>query len=252
MKSLQSLGSLPKDDLISRLVLSFSMTLDGVNKMNRNTNKEYVKLCKIHGNLTEKEVYRTINVKKIDCKKCKIQAKIRYEQRKKMHGYENKIEKNIRYKKEGILKFCPSHGELKLQHVGFHKNNIVCSFCQTEKNRTYSKLNSSIIKIRKREDYRNNVVEKRKKSILSNKNYTIEQYDKLIKKQKGKCEICKKPEVKINKASGEMKPLCLDHNHKTGKVRGLLCSKCNYALGFYSDSPSLLEKAAEYLRRHSK
>ena len=52
------------------------------------------------------------------------------------------------------------------------------------------------------------------------------------------CEVC-----------GSMKDLCIDHDHSTGEVRGCLCSKCNTALGMMRDSPELLERLAEYVRR---
>jgi len=51
-----------------------------------------------------------------------------------------------------------------------------------------------------------------------------EQYNKLFNQQKGRCLIC-----------NEQKKLCVDHNHKTNKVRGLLCTRCNTALGKYED-----------------
>lgn len=53
----------------------------------------------------------------------------------------------------------------------------------------------------------------------------------------GKCAICKR----------ERPPLCLDHDHETGRVRGLLCRKCNAALGFLDDDPDLVFTAAMYL-----
>ena len=40
----------------------------------------------------------------------------------------------------------------------------------------------------------------------------------------------------------------VDHDHKTGKIRGLLCHKCNTALGLFNDDPSLMAKAAEYVQ----
>lgn len=62
------------------------------------------------------------------------------------------------------------------------------------------------------------------------------EYDNLISNQKDGCIICHK-KVK----------LVLDHNHKTGKVRGLLCNKCNLGLGNFQDSIKLLENAKKYL-----
>ena len=51
------------------------------------------------------------------------------------------------------------------------------------------------------------------------------------------CEIC-----------GDVKEtLCIDHNHDTGKIRGLLCANCNRAIGLLQDDPTILIKAAEYL-----
>lgn len=67
--------------------------------------------------------------------------------------------------------------------------------------------------------------------------------------QKNVCAICLKPErVKLH---GTVKSLAVDHDHKTGQVRGLLCSSCNLGLGRFHDSITNLERAAEYLRRNS-
>jgi len=45
--------------------------------------------------------------------------------------------------------------------------------------------------------------------------------------------------------------MAVDHNHETGNVREILCFNCNHALGIFKDSPSLVHKAYEYLRKHS-
>lgn len=47
---------------------------------------------------------------------------------------------------------------------------------------------------------------------------------------------------------GSIKRLCIDHCHKTGNIRGILCSKCNTGLGMFRDSPELLIKASMYLQ----
>ena len=70
-------------------------------------------------------------------------------------------------------------------------------------------------------------------------NLSFEEYKKLIDTQKGLCAICDK------KDNG--RALTIDHCHKTKKVRGLLCKKCNTAIGMLEDNPSLIEKAFWYL-----
>lgn len=80
-------------------------------------------------------------------------------------------------------------------------------------------------------------------------NITPELYDKMLKNQNGLCLICQKPETFIEPkgTSNELRRLCVDHDHKTGKIRGLLCSRCNKSIGQMEDSPSLLRIAAKYL-----
>lgn len=72
-----------------------------------------------------------------------------------------------------------------------------------------------------------------------------EQYDGMISEQAGKCLLCKLPPGRDGKKS-----LSVDHCHKTGKVRGLLCGMCNTAIGKLNDDPALLRAAAEYLERY--
>jgi len=58
----------------------------------------------------------------------------------------------------------------------------------------------------------------------------------MAEKQKNKCLICDSEEK-----------LVIDHNHKTGKIRGLLCSNCNCAIGLLKDDSTILESAITYL-----
>lgn len=66
--------------------------------------------------------------------------------------------------------------------------------------------------------------------------------------QGGLCAICKKPEtVKIK---GKLTTLAVDHDHQSGRLRDLLCAKCNRGLGLFQDDPALLEAASAYLKSH--
>ena len=79
---------------------------------------------------------------------------------------------------------------------------------------------------------------------------TIEKYKLLIEKHNNLCGICKNEETYISKKTGKPRPLCIDHHHDTGKLRGLLCSRCNHVLGHFNDSIELLESAINYLKNY--
>ncbi len=70
---------------------------------------------------------------------------------------------------------------------------------------------------------------------------TLYQYDLMLEKQGGGCKICGK---KTPKGQGRFH---VDHCHKTGKIRGLLCQHCNIMLGLGCDDPKILIAAAHYL-----
>ena len=82
-------------------------------------------------------------------------------------------------------------------------------------------------------------------------NYGIlqEDYDCLFSEQNGVCAICKEPEHWTYK-SGKVAFLAVDHDHTTGKVRGLLCRDCNQSIGKFKDDYKLLYSAYEYLAIH--
>lgn len=74
---------------------------------------------------------------------------------------------------------------------------------------------------------------------------TLETYDQIVKIQGGTCAICHTKETAKNQY-GVMR-LSVDHDHKTGKVRGLLCDKCNRGVGCFNDDPKILAEAIRYL-----
>lgn len=72
-------------------------------------------------------------------------------------------------------------------------------------------------------------------------NLTVEDYDNMYAQQDGMCLICEEAHDK----------LCVDHDHTTGIVRGLLCGKCNRSLGMLGDDVARIINAAAYLARHA-
>lgn len=70
---------------------------------------------------------------------------------------------------------------------------------------------------------------------------TIEQYAQMFAEQDGKCAICDTQSENLSRG------LCIDHDHQTRVIRGLLCTCCNTALGKFRDNPELLRRAIQYL-----
>jgi len=83
---------------------------------------------------------------------------------------------------------------------------------------------------------------------LARNNCGVSEYERLFEVQQGRCMICGRQEGHRNQY-GKSCRLAVDHDHTTGKVRGLLCNNCNRGLGRFKDSIELLEAAIRYLKR---
>lgn len=77
-----------------------------------------------------------------------------------------------------------------------------------------------------------------------------DEYVEILKKQKNKCAICNKKETR--KINNRVVDLSIDHNHKTNKYRGLLCSKCNAALGHLNEDPVIINNMLRYIKKWNK
>jgi hypothetical protein len=86
--------------------------------------------------------------------------------------------------------------------------------------------------------------------LMSKYNMTLDDYNKFLEQQNGVCAICKEEEKTTDKWKSSFRRLRVDHSPKTGKVRGLLCHKCNVALGLFKDDSTLLLKAFNYLAQN--
>ena len=108
---------------------------------------------------------------------------------------------------------------------GLHKQ---CKICRKE----YATRRKDII-----------ASQQRKYKLKSTFGISSKQYDELLKEQNNLCAICNIHQSRLKRA------MAVDHCHKTGKVRGLLCSNCNTGIGNLRDSIKLLERAIEYLKK---
>ena len=134
-----------------------------------------------------------------------------------------------------ILRHCPkcdtdkSLSEFHYNRKQLHYSTL-CKKCITKRTQKWCKDNPERFKLKMR------------KRVLKNHfGISLEGYNDYFIRQEGKCAICG-----IHQKDLKSK-LAVDHDHKTYKVRGLLCYKCNLALGFLHDDPNLTQKATQYL-----
>lgn len=139
------------------------------------------------------------------------------------------------------MKFCYKCQSRKPEN-DFWKNQARCKSCQVEHKRNYLAIPGNREKAkeynrawfarnsRRKEDYR----------LKNLYGISIEEYEMMYKRQGRKCAICRQDR-------SEMK-LCVDHDHITGEIRGLLCQQCNKGLGDFADSVEYLKSAVAYLQ----
>ena len=90
----------------------------------------------------------------------------------------------------------------------------------------------------------NNPDKNRQYYLKTTYNITVEEYDLLLKAQNNSCAICGGPPSVVGNN------LHVDHNHTTGKNRGLLCGHCNLILGQSKENKDILRKSIEYLEKY--
>lgn len=116
----------------------------------------------------------------------------------------------------------------------FHKLNDglqpYCKSCRSAYNKQYTKTHYSQEK-------------RRANNLREQYNMTIAEYEALLLKNNGCCWICNVPEHELRRR------LAVDHCHKTGQIRGLLCDRCNKGLGLLGDSLQSIEYVLQYLKR---
>jgi hypothetical protein len=135
----------------------------------------------------------------------------------------------------------------------------VCTICKVEKPLTeYSRRGGKEFgiksactdcgRVRARSYWAKNPLPKeiqRERNLQNGFGIGIKEYNEMLELQNGCCAICG-----VNScASG--RNFAVDHNHQTGKIRGLLCKFCNTALGQFKDDTTVLQKAIQYLEREN-
>lgn len=180
---------------------------------------EIIKICKLHGELTIDQVWH--DSKYYRCKEC------------------TSIKNKEAYKK---------HREKRLTYVAEYKKN------NRDKINAWARNDRLINKEKYKEQYKlgykKRPYTKRFGEILKKRGITFAQYNEILLKQGNKCAICQKHETRKCSKTSNILRLCIDHCHKTNKVRGLLCSNCNSGIGKLGDSIEQLQSAINYLQEY--
>ncbi len=140
-----------------------------------------------------------------------------------------------------------SRDESHFSKAGEYKGKVyfrgVCKDCCFEARKEWGRQNPERIKVLSVRSYSKNSRNFWVRSLMKKYGVTPEWYDAQLAAQGGHCAICPATE------SGHKKRFfAVDHDHATGKVRGLLCRNCNLMLGNAKDSEERLEAGAVYLR----
>jgi len=131
------------------------------------------------------------------------------------------------------------------------KNNLSpqCKTCKTKTVLAYrkTKRGQEALKrnYKKQNQSKSGKLNSRRCHLKKHYNITLADYDQMLEKQNGVCVICGHVETRTLK--GIQTRLTVDHNHKTGKIRGLLCHSCNILIGCAKDNITMLQSAINYL-----
>ncbi len=87
----------------------------------------------------------------------------------------------------------------------------------------------------------------RRSTLIKAYGISPEAYDGMAKEQNDVCKICGNPETRKGCYTKRPRKLAVDHDHSTGRIRGLLCSNCNSALGFAGDNTWILGRMISYI-----
>lgn len=141
----------------------------------------------------------------------------------------------------------------------FQKNTKICSKCLVSKplelfyDRENGKKRHNCIECHQKissaaaEQRHQDAKEKaRAKRLLKEYNLTVKQYNDMLLEQSGCCMICGIHQKDLKQA------LAVDHNHKTNKIRDLLCDNCNVGVGNFQENINYLTAAIKYLERHNE
>lgn len=166
------------------------------------------------------------------CEYCnKKHKKSQYQIRRGITRYCNRICFNNAKKKNTLQRKEKSCGKCKKILPIENFSNLRGGYC-----RPCHSAHSNEWRLKNKERYNKKM---RELNIKHRYKITREEYDEIMSKKE--CAICRKVSGRFN----------LDHDHKTSKIRDVLCVNCNKGLGHFQDNTSLLKDAIRYLNKHA-
>lgn len=161
---------------------------------------------------------------------------------------------------ERAFKRCTKCGEEKLLEE-FHSRpdraskKSRCKACQVEYLREWRARNPDKMRSYREAQIADGRLYRQNRAYKFKSQYgiTVEEFDQMLIDQKGQCALCSADISAGGEGRGKgMRTgnAAVDHDHVTGKVRGLLCITCNLMLGYAKDDPALLGAAIDYLKEH--
>lgn len=146
-----------------------------------------------------------------------------------------------------MKKQCSKCLEFKdISEFGAHSGTRLrgnCKGCVKLHRKEYYKANSQKVKASSMAAYKANPRKSQNARLKRKFGISIEQYDEMLKNQDGRCAICETHRSWFRQA------FAVDHNHKTGKIRGLLCAACNTAIGKLKEDLEIIRRAMIYLQK---
>lgn len=120
-----------------------------------------------------------------------------------------------------------------------YKRQSQCKSCRVLIQREYRELNPDINKKIDRKKYLRSKVQLKNERYLRNYGITLKDFNDLLEKQNNECLICQEKNKRFH----------LDHCHKTGKIRGILCAQCNTGIGLFKENVEYLTNAIRYITK---
>ena len=180
------------------------------------------------------------------CKKCVCEFAISYRERNK-EKIADSLKKYRETHKEQRNLANKTWREKNIDHVKKYSKEYNSKNFEKRKlafNAWVEKNPERMRELKKNNREKNKLIERERK-LKRFYNMTLEDYDNLMASQNSKCKICSK-----DAADERNKNLVIDHCHDSGKVRSLLCDRCNRTLGVLEENVDLMMKMMQYIKQH--